>query len=88
MLSPTENAMVAYAILEQVDADREGGVDPTYLALDIARAQVYATLATVPVKPATHEDIKRVLDLAVNREGMELTPGALQAAANAVEAIL
>lgn len=63
-MTPTENALVAYAILEQVDSDRAGGVAPEFLALDLARAQVYATLATVPAKPtqrALSEAIEEVL---------------------------
>lgn len=50
-LTPTENALVAYAILDQANADLEGGRPTEFVALDIARAQVYATLATVPVRP-------------------------------------
>jgi hypothetical protein len=64
-VTPTENALVAYAILEQVDADREGGVAPEFLALDIARAQVYATLSTVkapPTQEAIQEAISAVLE--------------------------
>lgn len=51
-MTPTENALVAYAILDQANADLEGGRPTEFVALDIARAQVYATLATVPVKPS------------------------------------
>lgn len=87
-LTPAENALVAYALLDEVNDMLAHGGRPEHITRDIARAQVYATLATVPVPPATHEAIKRAVDVAVNREGTQLTPGALQAAANAVGRLL
>lgn len=87
MLSPTENAMVSYAILEQVDADREGGVDPTYLAIDVARAQVYATLAAVP-QPPTQDALTAVIRDALDERGLPVFTEDAQVAAAAVEAIL
>lgn len=68
-MTPAENALVAYAILEQVDADREGGVAPEFLALDVARAQVYATLATVKAPP-TQRAISEAIQAVLVADGM------------------
>lgn len=87
-MTPTENADVAYAILDGVNDDLANGRPIEFVAVDVARAQVYATLATVPVPSATHEAIKKAVDGGVSREGIQLTPGALHAAANAVMGLL
>lgn len=87
MLSPTENAMIAYAILEQVDADREGGVDPTYLTIDVARAQVYATLATVP-QPPSRADLAQAIQGAMAADGYIEVGDTPWDAADAVKGLL
>jgi hypothetical protein len=86
-VTPTENALVAYAILDQANADLEGGRPTEFVALDIARAQVYATLATVPVKP-TQRALSQAIRDALDARGDELTYDATDAAAGAVEALL
>lgn len=87
-LSPSENYAVADEIMSEVSDMLAQGARPEDIRRDIARAQVYATLSAVPVVPVTHEAVKRAVDLAVNREGVQLTPGALQAAARAVMGLL
>lgn len=65
-MTDNENALIAYALLDEVNAFRgrlddalELGARPdqisaevSLLTADIARAQVYATLATVPARPS------------------------------------
>lgn len=86
-MTPTENALVAYAILDQANADLEGGRPTEFVALDIARAQVYATLANVPVKP-TQEALQKAVWDAMNANGDPVGYSAVEAAAEAVEALL
>jgi len=86
-VTPTENANIAYAILEQVDADREGGVAPEFLALDLARAQVYATLATVAVKP-TQEAIRDAIEDVLDERGDAFAGSNALLAAEAVGRLL
>lgn len=50
-MTDNENALIAYAILDEVNGNI-GNVTHDVLMRDIARAQVYATLATVPTKPS------------------------------------
>lgn len=86
-MTPTENALVAYAILDQANADLEGGRPTEFVALDIARAQVYATLATVPVKP-TREALWAAISGAVEAGGGSISVSDCTAAAEGVEALL
>jgi hypothetical protein len=86
-LTPTENALVAYAILDQANADLEGGRPTEFVALDIARAQVYATLATVPVKP-TQNAIAAAVQGALDAAALPGYTDVAQYAAEAVEALL
>lgn len=51
-MTDNENALIAYAILDEVNEMITVGGDPAVVLRDIARAQVYATLATVPAPPA------------------------------------
>jgi hypothetical protein len=86
-VTPTENAIIAYAILDEVNADLGGGRLPEFVALDIARAQVYATLATVPAKP-THSAIAEAVREVLVADGFMEHGDLPWDAATAVEALL
>lgn len=51
-MTDNENALIAYAILDEVNELVTYGGDPTVITREIARAQVYATLAAVPAPPS------------------------------------
>lgn len=85
-LTPEENALVAYALLDEVNSMLANGARVEGITRDIARAQVYATLATRRVPEV--ETIAAAI-----QEGMEATgyyPGVegCKAAAEAVRGLL
>lgn len=86
-MTPSENAAVAYAILDQANADLEGGRPTEFVALDIARAQVYATLAAVPAPP-TQVALSNAIRAALDARGVELTYDTADVVAEAVGRLL
>lgn len=83
-MTPTENAQIAYAILDEANGSIANGVPTEFVALDIAKAQVYATLATVTAPP-TAEDLQGAF-LDVLSEHGDLSYGDM--AKHAAEAVL
>ncbi len=87
-MTDNENALIAYAILDEVNGSL-GNVAHDVLMRDIARAQVYATLATVPsaAKP-DQETLQATISAALSDAGVFPGPGATAAAAEAVGRLL
>lgn len=87
-LTPAENYAVASHILTDVsDAISVYGAAPEMVLRDIARAQVYATLATAGSRP-DDKAIRETLWDALRGKGVTPNPEALQAAAEAVGRLL
>lgn len=87
-LTPEENALVAYALLDEVNCMLANGARVEDITRDIARAQVYATLATAvqtkPSQEALQEAIRDVLDA----RGHAFATSDAEAAAEAVRGLL
>lgn len=81
-----ENALIAYAILDEVNGNI-GNVSHDVLMRDIARAQVYATLATVPPQP-THAAISDAIRDVLVADGITEYRDLPWAAAEAVGRLL
>ncbi len=69
-MTANENAMIAYAILDEVNEMTTVGGDPAVVLREIARAQVYATLATVPARP-TEDALWEAVHGALERVGID-----------------
>lgn len=85
-MTDNENALIAYAILDEVNGSI-GNVAHDVLMRDIARAQVYATLATMP-SPPSQDAIVDALDAALSNAGYPVLSDGLTAAAEAVGRLL
>jgi hypothetical protein len=82
-----ENASIALAIMDDVAATISGGYSQTLVPTHIARAQVYATLATVQ-SPPSQWALTGAIRNALDARGVELTYDDIDAAADAVARLL
>lgn len=88
-LTPEENALVAYAILDEVNDMLANGGRVEDITRDIARAQVYATLATMPLRPLpTQEAIVEAISDVLDARGPAFATSDAEAAAEAVRGLL
>lgn len=86
-MTNNENALIAYAILDEVNEMVTNGGNPDVVMRDIARAQVYATLATVPPQP-THAAISDAIRDVLVADGITEYRDLPWAAAEAVGRLL
>lgn len=86
-LSPAENYAVALEILAETSLAIGEGARPEVVDREIARAQVYATLATAGSRP-DDKAIRETLWDALRGKGVTPNPEALQAATEAVGRLL
>lgn len=87
-MTDNENALIAYAILDEVNEMVTVGGDPAVIARDIARAQVYATLAAVPKPAADHTAIREAISGALEAAGTPVGTADAWEAADAVMRLL
>lgn len=87
-LTPEENALVAYALLDEVNGMLANGGRVEDVTRDIARAQVYATLATaVRPKPSQEALVEAISDV-LDARGHAFATSDAEAAAEAVRGLL
>lgn len=86
-LTPAENYAVASEILAEVSLAIGEGARPEVVERDIARAQVYATLATVLAQP-TQNAIQNAIVGALEAQGWYPGIEVAEAAAEAVGRLL
>ena len=86
-MTDNENALIAYAILDEVNGDI-GNVPHDVLMRDIARAQVYATLAAVPKPAADHTTVREAISTALEAAGTPVGTSDAWEAADAVMRLL
>ncbi len=86
-MTDNENALIAYAILDEVNGSI-GNVAHDVLMRDIARAQVYATLATAPKPAADHTTVREAISAALEAAGTPVGTADAWEAADAVMRLL
>jgi hypothetical protein len=82
-----ENAQIALAILTDVQETINGGYSQDLVPVHVARAQVYATLATIPSQPDL-EDVQDAIYASLTARNADVGLLDAEAAAKAVMGLL
>lgn len=84
-MSPEEAAAIALAIMDEVNYMTTNGADPAIVTRELARAQVFATLAAAPKPSTTHIAVREAISAALEAAG---APVGTEDAWEAAEAVM